>query len=80
MPTNNPQNSREIRINYIHQLEFRFLSKKNYVESNRATPASVHLAGFSLLFKLKVQTNVGPRCLVLYKGHSYTTLVSCLSC
>lgn len=48
--------------------------------SNRATPASVHLPGLSLVFRLKVHTYVGPRVRVLYKGHSYMLRRSCLSC
>ena len=38
--------------------------------SSRHTPAITHLAGFSLVLRLKVQTKVGPRVRVLYTGHS----------
>ena len=38
-----------------------------------------HFAGFSLVFKFKVHTNVGPRSRVLYRGQLYMLRRSCLS-
>jgi hypothetical protein len=39
--------------------------EKNHTANKRHTPPKIHLAGFSFVRKLNVQTNVGPRCFVL---------------
>jgi hypothetical protein len=39
--------------------------EKNHTANKRDTPPKIHLAGFSFVRKLNVQTNVGPRCFVL---------------
>lgn len=51
----------------------------NYTLSSTATPARTHFEGFCRVFRLNVQTYVGPLCLILYTGHSYMFRKSCLS-
>lgn len=64
---------------YIIQGENNRITAVGYTLSSIATPAKTHLDDFCRVFKLNVHTYVGPLCLVLYTGHSYTFRRSCLS-